>query len=129
GHLRSKGSKVTATAMPVSDLSMFDLVVSFGYRHIIKQHVLETSRRPCLNLHMSYLPYNRGAHPNCWSWMDGTPSGVTIHEIDSGLDTGPIVAQAHARIDDTGMTFRQTYALLFAKLEALFIDNYERILA
>lgn len=127
-HLRSKGNTVITTAMPVHDLSMFDLVVSFGYRHVLKKNAIETSRRPILNLHMSYLPYNRGAHPNFWSWIDGTPAGVTIHEIDSGLDTGPIVAQALAHIEHLGITFRQSYELLFAKLEALFLDNYERIL-
>lgn len=127
-HLRSKGNIVTSTTMPVDDLSMFDLVISFGYRHILKQHVIETSKRPILNLHMSYLPYNRGAHPNFWSWIEGTPRGVTIHEIDSGLDTGPIALQSLANITSTGMTFRQTYALLFSMLETLFVENCDRIL-
>lgn len=127
-HLRSKGNIVTSTAMPVDDLSMFDLVISFGYRHILKQRVIETSKRPILNLHMSYLPYNRGAHPNFWSWIDGTPRGVTIHEIDSGLDTGPIAVQSLANFTSSGMTFRQTYALLFSMLETLFVENCDRIL-
>ena len=42
---------------------------------------------------MSFLPYNRGSHPNFWSFIDDTPKGITIHEIDEGADTGNIVFQ------------------------------------
>jgi methionyl-tRNA formyltransferase len=46
-----------------------------------------------LNLHISLLPLNRGAHPAAWAIREGTKHGVTIHKIDSGLDTGEIVYQ------------------------------------
>lgn len=68
----------------------FDLVISFNYRHIIKKAVLDTIECPIINLHVSYLPYNKGAHPYFWSFFDNTPSGVTIHLIDAGIDTGSI---------------------------------------
>ncbi len=42
---------------------------------------------------MGYLPFNRGAHPNFWSFMEKTPSGVTMHEINSGIDKGKIIVQ------------------------------------
>ena len=38
-------------------------------------------------MHISYLPFNRGAHPNYWSFKDNSPKGVTIHFIDNGIDT------------------------------------------
>lgn len=47
-----------------------------------------------MNLHISYLPWNKGADPNFWSCIDGTPAGVTLHHIDAGVDTGDIIAQA-----------------------------------
>ena len=48
---------------------------------------------------MSYLPYNRGAHPNFWSFVNNTVKGVTIHEIDQGIDTGKIILQKSIKFD------------------------------
>ena len=45
-----------------------------------------------INLHISYLPWNRGADPNLWSAV-GMPKGVTIHYINDGFDTGDILFQ------------------------------------
>ena len=112
---------------PVSDLSEYDLAVSFGYRHILKQSVLDTAKRPVLNLHIAYLPFNRGAHPNFWSWYEGTPAGVTIHEIDAGVDTGPIIYQRKLNIPD--MTLRESHALLLEEMERLFAENADSLLS
>lgn len=70
-----------------------DWVISYGHRHIIKPDVIAKYKGRILNVHWAYLPYNRGADPNLWAWYDGTPHGVTVHHIDEGLDTGPIVLQ------------------------------------
>jgi folate-dependent phosphoribosylglycinamide formyltransferase PurN len=82
--------EVDHTAGPVFDFSDYDLVVSFGYRFIVKTGTLATARRPVINLHIAYLPWNRGAHPCSGQLNDGTPAGVTIHEMDPGVETGPI---------------------------------------
>jgi methionyl-tRNA formyltransferase len=50
-----------------------DLVVSRGYRHIVPEPTLDVPQMGCLNLHPAYLPYNRGANPNVWSIVEGTP--------------------------------------------------------
>ena len=52
-----------------------------------------------INLHISYLPYNKGAHPNFWSFADNTPSGVTIHEVNENLDSGNIIFQKKIEFD------------------------------
>ena len=70
-----------------------DLIVSFGYRHILRSDFINKCGCPIANLHISYLPFNRGAHPNFWSFYDDTPSGVSIYLIDEGIDTGPILFQ------------------------------------
>lgn len=106
----------------------YDLVVSFGYRNIIRPETLSRAKCSFINLHMSLLPYNRGAHPNFWSFYDQTPSGVSIHLIDAGIDTGPILWQKKVDLDPSKMTFRETYAILFHELEALFEDKLENIL-
>ena len=115
------GHDVTHSEAPIADLSPFDRVVSFGYRHILRADVLATAAAPPLNLHVSLLPWNRGAHPNFWAWAEGTPHGVTLHEIDPGLDTGGIVAQRETPLDP-GRSLRASHARLLAEIEALFAD-------
>jgi hypothetical protein len=78
----------------------YDLIISFGYRHIISKEIIKSVNCPIINLHISYLPYNRGAHPNFWSFYDKTPSGVTIHLVNEGIDTGPIIYQRHIIFDN-----------------------------
>jgi methionyl-tRNA formyltransferase len=100
----------------------YDCVVSYGYRHILKQNMIDGLDCPIFNLHISYLPYNRGAHPNFWSFYDNTPSGVTIHLIDSGVDTGQIVKQKYVNFQETDDTFVKTYSALTENIENLFLE-------
>ena len=109
----------------------FDLILSFGYRHIIDEFIIKKLRRPIINLHMSYLPYNRGSHPNFWSFMEGTPSGVTIHEVNKGIDTGKIIAQKKINFNlkkNSKITFFQSYKILFNELEKLFLKNLKNLI-
>lgn len=128
GEIKQRGWDVTHQAEPVSDLSGFDLVISYGYRHILKANVLATARRPPINLHIAYLPFNRGAHPLFWAAYEGTPIGVTIHEIDPGIDTGPICFQEPVELDKSVETFASGYTKLIAAMESLFIDQMDRLL-
>ena len=90
--LKKKGYSVKQTKKNISqEASNYDLIISFGYRKVIKKNVLNSLKRPIINLHMSYLPYNRGSHPNFWSFYKNTPKGVSIHEINELLDGGPII--------------------------------------
>ncbi len=107
----------------------FDLIVSFGYRHILRKNVIEGVGCKILNLHISYLPFNKGAHPNFWSFFEGTPSGVTIHVVNEGVDTGPIVYQRYVNFDNGEITFRQTYDRLMYEVEDLFISKINNILS
>ncbi len=96
-----------------------DWIVSYGYRHIIRPPVIDALPERIVSLHISYLPWNRGAHPNLWSWIDDTPKGVTLHRIDAGIDTGAILGQA--RVDLTeAETLATSHAKLQAAVEALF---------
>lgn len=116
----------TADEIPHGD---YDLVVSFGYRHLIKAKVIESLRCPAINLHISYLPFNKGAHPNFWSFYDQTPAGVTIHMIDEGIDTGPILYQKRVRFAETEVTFAHTQKRLVEQIELLFCENLQAIIA
>lgn len=68
---------------------------------LLPAQVFEVPRFGALNIHSSLLPAYRGFHPVSWALIDGAEkTGVTIHCIDSGIDTGPIVAQAALPISD-----------------------------
>jgi methionyl-tRNA formyltransferase len=107
----------------------WDLVVSFGYRHIIKQAILTTISCPIINLHISFLPWNRGAHPVFWAIREETPLGVSIHEIDSGIDTGPIVAQRLFTNEIAGLSYREIHKQMCSEVEDLFLENLQKLLS
>lgn len=96
-----------------------DTLISFGYRHILKPDVLDYLDW-AINLHISYLPWNRGADPNLWSWIDDTPKGVTIHHIDEGIDTGDIICQRRIFFDIKKHTLKTTYNILQEEIVKLF---------
>lgn len=125
---RSVDSHVQHTSAKVTDLSGFDLVVSFGYRHLISEETLSTARRPPINLHIAFLPWNKGAHPLFWACLDGTPTGVSIHEMDPGVDTGPILFQSLVDVSPSAMTFAEGYWRLRHEMELLFLRNLRAIL-
>lgn len=129
GLIEAMGWTVTQSGEPVVDLSTYDVAVSFGYRHILKADVLATAKRSVLNLHIAYLPWNRGAHPLFWAAYDGTPIGVTIHEIDAGVDTGPICFQKRVDMDLSRETFATGYRILVDEMEALFERHAHELLS
>ncbi len=107
----------------------FILIISFGYKNIIKDSIIKKLNRPIINLHMSFLPFNRGAHPNLWSFIKNTPKGVSIHEIDKKIDSGPIIVRKKIIFKNLKrQTLKSTYELLFKEIENLFIKNFSMIL-
>lgn len=79
------------------------------------------------NLHISLLPYNREASPNFFSFIENTSKGVTIHQIDEGLDTGPILAQKELFFDESKETFASGYEKLILEIQMLFKENWSSI--
>lgn len=102
-------------------------IVSFNYTHIIPAEVIALARGRIINLHISLLPYNRGASPNFFSFMDNTPKGVTIHLMDEGLDTGDILCQKALTFDENEETFAHTYQMLIKEITQLFKENWDKI--
>ena len=103
--LEAKGCLVENKKTKLLEITNHDLIISFGYKHIIKKEILEKLNIPIINLHISYLPWNRGSHPNFWAFYESTPSGVTIHEIDQGVDTGSIIFQKLLKFNTRELTF------------------------
>ena len=127
-ELISKECEVWHSNQKLKEIEDFDLIISFGYRHLINKNFLSKNKLPIINLHISYLPWNRGSHPNFWSFFDSTPSGVTIHLINHGIDTGDIIYQRFVHFNEKEDTFAKTHQRLIYELEKLFIDNIENII-
>ena len=78
-----------------------DVTVVAAYGLILPQAILDAPRLGCLNVHASLLPKWRGAAPIQRSIMAGDPvTGVTIMQMEAGLDTGPMLAAARTPIED-----------------------------
>jgi methionyl-tRNA formyltransferase len=93
------------------------VVVAFGV--ILPSEVLGTPRLGCVNLHASLLPDYRGAAPIQRALMDGRRvTGVTVIQMDEGVDTGGIIAQREVPIadDDTAGTLHDRLAVAGAGL-------------
>jgi methionyl-tRNA formyltransferase len=67
-----------------------DLIVFTG-GNILRQPLLQVPRLGVLNVHLALLPEIRGMSTPEWSLLNNIPVGVTIHFIDAGIDTGPIL--------------------------------------
>lgn len=92
-----------------------DLIVVIAYGQILPRSILELPPRGCLNVHASLLPRHRGASPIQAAILAGDPdSGVTIMQMDAGLDTGPMLARAVIPLapDETGGTLHDRLAQL-----------------
>lgn len=97
----------------------FDLTVSYTYRYIITEDILDALNNNAVNIHTSYLPWNRGADPNIWSIVEETPRGVTIHYMDAGLDSGRIIAQSLVPLVEND-TLKSSYDRLDEEAKRLF---------
>ena len=79
-----------------------EIMVVVGYGQIIPQNIIDLPRYGILNVHASLLPKYRGAAPIQWAIANGeTETGVTIMQIDAGLDTGDMLRKATVAIGET----------------------------
>lgn len=106
-----------------------DLILVNSYSMIIRDDILAESRSGGLNIHAALLPRNRGCNPTQWAMINHEyETGVTLHEVDSGLDTGPIIDQRKVPIffEDTWLNVRDR---LEQATDALLTDNLSAILS
>ncbi len=106
-----------------------EIVISYNYSHIVKEDVIDLLGDRIINLHCSLLPWNKGASPNIWSFIEDTPKGVTIHILEKGLDTGRLLLQEEVSFDEDKETLASSYNKLQDTIVDLLIDNFDDILA
>ena len=104
--------KISDFGFPILDL---DLIVVAAYAQIIPKNILNLPKYGCVNVHGSLLPKYRGASCVQAAILNGDEeTGITVMKMDSGLDTGPILAQRNVKIDKS-----ETAGTLYSKLADL----------
>lgn len=107
-----------------------DLCFSVYFRNIIPKHLIELPPLGIINIHPSILPSYRGPAPTMWALIKGEKnSGVTMHYINDGIDSGDIIAQNIFKIPNniTGFSLNSLSmrmgALLFKKQLPLILNR------
>ena len=84
----------------IGEIEGLDLVLTIGYGVLLPEAILALPKRGFLNLHFSLLPAYRGAAPAQRALHNGeTITGVSVFQLDKGMDTGPIFSQESIHID------------------------------
>ena len=112
---RLRDAEATATLRSLAP----DLILVAAYGQILRPAVLDLPRLGCLNVHASLLPRHRGASAIAASILAGdAETGVSIMQIDRGMDTGPVLAQRAAPVEpaDTTGSLAERLAHLGAEL-------------
>ncbi len=103
-----------------------DLMIVVAYGLILPRPVLDAPRLGCINLHASILPRWRGAAPIQRAILAGDrETGITVMQMEEGLDTGPMleIAPCEIRADDTAQTLHDRLAALAAEMLPGVLDR------
>jgi methionyl-tRNA formyltransferase len=106
-----------------------DVIFSIYYRKILPPALIELPVLGCINIHPSMLPFYRGPVPTAWAIQNGEQRfGITVHLMDLGIDTGPILIQELYEIleDETGYELYTRAMKLGARI---LIDNFEYLVS
>ena len=100
-----------------------DIGISAYYGYILEKEVLDLFPMGVVNLHGAFLPWCRGRNPNVWTVIDKAPAGVTLHLMDSGTDTGAILAQREVDLTPD-MTAKDLYRKMERAILGLFFEKF-----
>lgn len=103
------------TVERLSDLES-DLLFSISYDQILRRQVRETAPHGAMNAHAGKLPYYRGRSVLNWVLINGEQEiGLTVHQMDDGIDTGDIIQQTTLPVP-----WEDTYGSLLKRVEEAF---------
>ena len=92
-----------------------DINVSMSFNQILKQGIINLAPLGFINCHAGLLPFYRGRNVLNWAIINGEKEfGVTVHHVDTGIDTGDIILQKHGEIletDDYSLVLNKAYNL------------------
>ena len=122
-YLESLGHSVEITFTKPSTRIVRELgtqvLIADRARSLVPSDVLELLPRRAINLHPSLLPWNRGYNPLLWSAAKTTPNGVSVHYMDSGIDSGAILSQTAVELDEA-LTLSTAYEVTRRAMLSLF---------
>tara|TARA_B110000003_G_scaffold276570_1_gene323985 strand:+ start:2015 stop:2944 length:930 start_codon:yes stop_codon:yes gene_type:complete len=105
-----------------------DLIISAYYRKIFPKKLIDIPPLGIINIHPSLLPHYRGPVPTAWAILNGESEfGITIHKVDTGIDTGDILVQASYPIGDDETGF-ELYLRAMALGASLLIKHFSQII-
>ena len=105
-----------------------DLIVVAAFGQILPRELLEIPRLGCVNIHASLLPRLRGAAPIQWAVINGDDeSGITLMQMNEGLDTGDILFQESVPIgpEETGESLYEKLAKLGGEMIVRYLPAIE----
>ena len=105
-----------------------DLVVTAAYGQIVPQAILDGPRHGCINIHASLLPRWRGAAPVQRAIMAGDEwTGVTLMQMEAGLDTGPMLCAEQIQIGDSNAAeLTDRLAILGSEMLVELLQDFDR---
>lgn len=118
-------------AEAVEELKQYpaDIFVVAAFGQILSEEILNMPKYGCINIHASLLPKYRGAAPIQWSIIDGEEeTGITIMQMDKGLDTGDILFQKKVAItaEETGESLFDKLAFTGAEFVVEALERIEK---
>ena len=122
---RVKDSEFTAVLHSIAP----DVIVVAAFGQLLSGEILRIPRYGCLNIHASLLPRYRGAAPIQWAVINGEEkTGVTIMQMDEGLDTGDMLLKEEVAIapDETGGSLHDKLSALGADLIVQALNRLEK---
>lgn len=103
----------------------YDVFFSLHCKQIFPDILVKNHR--CINIHPGLNPYNRGWFPQVFSIINGLPAGVTIHEMDTELDHGPIIFQRQIKINSYD-TSGDVYERILQTEMQLLEEHFEELI-
>jgi methionyl-tRNA formyltransferase len=105
-----------------------EIIFCLGGTQIVPEDILRVPTLGCLNIHPALLPKYRGRYSTVQALFNGEKyTGVTLHWMDKGMDTGPIIMQEKILIEsnDTAKTLYDKFTALGEKLFSEFLDIWQ----
>lgn len=95
---------------------------------IIKADILKAVNVGIVNKHSGYLPHCRGVFPYFWARLYGHPVGVSFHQVDAGVDTGPVLSQwRYPRESDKSVSMLRFYIDVHEKFPQMALEALDRL--
>jgi methionyl-tRNA formyltransferase len=117
----------------IEEISFYepDIIITVLGNQLFKKNILAVPKKCFINLHSSLLPLYRGLLPSFWVLKNNEEyTGVTIHIIDEGIDTGPIITRKKLKINNISQQelIRNLKILgmeaILETLDKIYDDNY-----